>query len=42
MRAIRASLLVVLLAPFFVPGLARAAGYGELGTLERGAVDTAL
>jgi hypothetical protein len=42
MRAIRASLLVVLLAPLFVPGLARAAGYPELGTLERSAVDTAL
>lgn len=42
MRAIRASLLIVLLAPLFVPGLARAAGYGELGTLKRGAVDTAL
>ena len=38
MRAHCASLLVVLL----VPGLARAVGYPELGTLERGAVDAAL
>jgi hypothetical protein len=36
MRVLRALLLVVLLVP------ARAAGYGELGTLERGTVDAAL
>jgi len=42
MRAFRASLFVVLLALLLAPGLARAAGYEELGTLERGAVDTAL
>ncbi len=41
MRVFRASLLVgLLLLP--VTELARAAGYDELGTLERGAVDTAL
>jgi len=39
MRVLRASLLAVLI---LMPGLARAEGYGELGTLERGAVDTAL
>src|ERR1039457_2553152 len=41
MRAFRASLFVVLVASLFAP-LARAAGYAELGTLERGAVDAAL
>src|ERR1017187_10455723 len=41
MRAFRASLFVVLVASLFPP-LARAAGYAELGTLERGAVDAAL
>jgi hypothetical protein len=38
MRAPRASLIVMLL----VPGFAWAEGCGELGTLERGAVDAAL
>ena len=42
MRAFRASLPVVLLALLHVPGLARAAGYDGLGTLERGAVEAAL
>jgi hypothetical protein len=42
MRAFRALLLVALLALLLAPGRARAAGYDELGTLERGAVDTAL
>jgi hypothetical protein len=42
MRACCASFLVALLALFHVPGLARAAGYDELGPLERGAVDAAL
>jgi hypothetical protein len=42
MRAPRASLLGILLALFLAPELARAANYGELGTLERGAVDAAL
>ena len=42
MRVLRASLLAVFLVLLLVPGLARAAGYGELGTLERGAVDAAL
>src|ERR1017187_3808748 len=41
MRAFRGSLLVALLL-LLVPGLARAAGYDELGTLERGAVGAAL
>ena len=42
MRAFRASFFVALLALLLAPRWARAAGYGELGTLERGAVDTAL
>jgi len=42
MRALRASLCVTSLVLLLVPGIARAAGYDELGTLERGAVDTAL
>ena len=42
MRVFRASFFVLLLALLLAPRLARAAGYGELGTLERGAVDTAL
>jgi len=42
MRAPCASLLVVLLVVLLLPGLARAAGYGELGTLERSALDAAL
>ncbi len=42
MRALRASLLAVLFAVLHVPGPSRAAGYDQLGTLERGAVDVAL
>jgi hypothetical protein len=42
MRAFRASLFVVLLALLLAHGFARAEGYDELGTLERGAVDAAL
>jgi hypothetical protein len=42
MRAFRASLLVVLLALLLASGSARAAGVGALGTLESGAVETAL
>ncbi len=42
MRAFPASLLLAIFALLLAPGPARAAGYGELGTLERGAVDTAL
>ena len=42
MRALRASLFVAHFVLLLAPGFARAEGYGELGTLERGAVDTAL
>jgi hypothetical protein len=42
MRAFRASILVAFLALLLAPERARGAGYDELGTLERGAVDTAL
>ena len=42
MRGFRTSLFVALVVLPLAPGLARAAGYDELGTLERGAVDAAL
>jgi hypothetical protein len=42
MRALCASFFVALLVLPLAPGLARAAGYEELGTLERGGVDAAL
>ena len=42
MRAFRASLFVATVHLLLAPGTARATGYSELGTLERGAVDAAL
>lgn len=42
MRVLRASLFVAVVVFLLAPGFARATGYGELGTLERGAVDAAL
>ena len=42
MRVFRASRLIALSLLLLAPEPARAAGVGELGTLENGAVDTAL
>jgi hypothetical protein len=42
MRGFRTSLFVAIVVLPLAPALARAAGYDELGTLERGAVDAAL